>query len=117
MKSFAGIDYGAGYLNQVSKVVRKVFKKAKIKLGKNAYVVSPFEEKGQPAFFIIVDGGTARALHDELLEAQGFFRVVNFPVLPCGEKPGGGTVAGAVDYGHTKTFLYVSALNVGDVWL
>ncbi len=59
MKSLFGTDYSAGYLPEVPKETRKAFKKAKINLSKKAYVIFPYDEKGEPAFPIIIDGDTA----------------------------------------------------------
>lgn len=65
MKSMFGIDYEAGYLGEVPKDIQKSFKKGKIKLSKKAYIVFPYDEKGHPAFFIVIDGDKAYMVLDD----------------------------------------------------
>ena len=76
MKSAYGVDYEAGYLPEVPKELKKAFKKSGIKLSKKAYVIFPYDEKGEPAYTIVVDGDKAYITIDnvtyELTRAQDF---------------------------------------------
>ena len=71
MKSLFGVDYEAGYSGEIPKDVSKLFKKAKIKLSKKAYIVFPYDDKGQPAFIIVVDGEKAWMVLDDGIYGLG----------------------------------------------